>query len=127
MRCKILAATSSMVICLSFLPTVFADNPIIQTNYTADPAPLVHGDTLYLYTSHDEDNAQGFVMNNWMCYTTTDMVNWTDHGIVASLQNFSWQAGSAWAPQGCFRNGKWYLYCPLNQKSGGMAFYRSDQ
>jgi arabinoxylan arabinofuranohydrolase len=121
MRCKILAATSSMVICLSFLPAVFADNPIIQTNYTADPAPLVHGDTLYLYTSHDEDNAQGFVMNNWMCYTTTDMVNWTDHGIVASLQNFSWQAGSAWAPQGCFRNGKWYLYCPLNQKSGGMA------
>ena len=100
---------------------VFADNPIIQTNYTADPAPVVHGDTLYLYTSHDEDNAQGFVMNNWMCYTTTDMVNWTDHGIVASLQNFSWQAGSAWAPQGCFRNGKWYLYCPLNQKSGGMA------
>jgi arabinoxylan arabinofuranohydrolase len=34
-----------------------ADNPIIQTKYTADPAPLVYDDTVYLYTSHDEDNA----------------------------------------------------------------------
>ena len=25
--------------------------PIIQTKYTADPAPYVHGDTVYLYTS----------------------------------------------------------------------------
>jgi arabinoxylan arabinofuranohydrolase len=57
----------------------FADNPIIQTNYTADPAPMVYNDTVYLYTSHDEDNAQGFVMNNWMLYTSTDLANWTDH------------------------------------------------
>lgn len=24
--------------------------PLIQTKYTADPAPYVHGDTVYLYT-----------------------------------------------------------------------------
>ncbi len=35
----------------------FAQNPIIQTVYTADPAPLVHNDTMYLYTGHDEDSA----------------------------------------------------------------------
>jgi len=108
-----------MAMMLSFASICFADNPIIQTNYTADPAPMVKGDTVFLFTSHDEDNAVGFVMNNWMCYTTTDMVNWTDHGIIASLQNFSWQGGSAWAPQACFRNGKWYLYCPLNSKLNG--------
>jgi arabinoxylan arabinofuranohydrolase len=121
MQSRFPAMASSMAICLLFVWNCFADNPIIQTNYTADPAPMVHGDTLYLYTSHDEDNAQGFVMNNWMCYTTTDMVNWTDHGIVASLQSFSWASSNAWAPQACFRNGKWYLYCPVSQKSGGMA------
>ena len=33
------------------------NNPIIQTHFTADPAPMVYKDTLYLYTSHDEDNA----------------------------------------------------------------------
>ena len=32
-----------------------AQNPIVQTNYTADPAPMVHKGTVYLYTSHDED------------------------------------------------------------------------
>ena len=31
--------------------------PIIQTKFTADPAPYVHGDTVYLYTTHDEDGA----------------------------------------------------------------------
>ena len=30
--------------------------PIIQTKYTADPAPYVHNDTVYLYTTHDEDD-----------------------------------------------------------------------
>ena len=27
-----------------------AQNPIIQTNYTADPAPMVYNDRLYVYT-----------------------------------------------------------------------------
>ena len=36
--------------------------PIIQTKYTADPAPYVHNDTVYLYTTHDEDGAEGFLM-----------------------------------------------------------------
>ena len=31
-----------------------SENPIIQTNFTADPAPLVYHGKVYLYTSHDE-------------------------------------------------------------------------
>lgn len=119
MKNKIMTMFSSMSVILLFTTAGFADNPIIQTNYTADPAPMVHNDTVYLYTSHDEDDAISFHMLNWMCYTTTDMVNWTDHGIVASLQNFSWQAGNAWAPEGIYRNGKWYLYCPLTSSVNG--------
>ena len=34
---------------------MFGENPIIKSIYTADPAPMVYGDTLYLYTTHDED------------------------------------------------------------------------
>ena len=64
--------------------------PIIQTSYTADPAPYVHGDTVYLYTTHDENNAEGFIMKDWLLYTSTDMVNWEDHGAVASLKDFKW-------------------------------------
>jgi hypothetical protein len=99
-----------------------ADNPIIQTKFTADPAPLVHDGTLYLYTSHDEDDATGFTMFNWLLYSTTDMANWTDHGVIGGVaepyKTFSWASGyNAWAPQAVYRNGKIYLYCPL--VSGG--------
>lgn len=95
--------------------TVNAQNPIIQTKYTADPAPLVYHDTVFLYTSHDEDDAFGFKMRDWLLYTSTDMVNWTDRGAVASLKDFKWvpDDNGAWAPQCVHRNGKFYLYCPM--------------
>ena len=107
-----------------------ADNPIIQTCFTADPAPVVHDGVCYVYTSHDEDEIvrNFFTMKNWRCYSSTDMVNWTDHGQVASLYDFKW-AGSgwgggfengAWAPQAIERDGKWYLYCPLQGRGIGV-------
>ncbi|OCX52051.1 carbohydrate-binding protein [Mucilaginibacter sp. PPCGB 2223] len=92
-----------------------AQNPIIQTKYTADPAPMVYKDTVFLYTSHDEDDAFGFKMRNWLLYTSTDMVNWRDRGIIASLKDFKWVTtdNGAWAPQIIARNNKFYMYCPM--------------
>ena len=95
-----------------------AEDPIIQTKFTADPAPMVCSNTVYLYTSHDEDDARGFTMYNWVCYSTTDMANWTDHGIIGGVREpyktFKWSDGNnAWAPQCIERKGKFYLYCPL--------------
>ncbi|MBP1612878.1 MAG: carbohydrate-binding protein [Bacteroidetes bacterium] len=92
-----------------------AQNPIIQTKYTADPAPLVYNDTVFLYAGHDEDDAFGFKMQDWLLYTSTDMVNWTEHGAVASLKDFKWVTtdNGAWAPQCIHRNGKFYFYCPM--------------
>ena len=94
----------------------FAQHPIITTSYTADPAPYVHGDTVYLYTTHDNDNADGFMMYDWLLYTSTDMVNWTDHGAVASLADFKWynSDNGAWAEQVIERDGKWFMYCPIH-------------
>lgn len=103
-----------------------AENPIIQTKYTADPAPLVYNDTVFLYSSHDEDDAFGFKMQNWLLYTSTDMVNWTEHGVVASLNDFKWarQDNGAWAAQCIERNGKFYLYCPVH--GGGIGVLVAD-
>jgi hypothetical protein len=46
-----------------------AQNPIVQTKYSADPAPMVYKGKVYLYTSHDEDDAnadgKGFKMLDW--------------------------------------------------------------
>lgn len=39
-----------------------ADNPIVQTHFTPDPAPMVYNGSLYLYTGHDEDKSTWFTM-----------------------------------------------------------------
>lgn len=103
----------------------YAQNPIIQTNYTADPAPMVYDGKVYLYTSHDEDNSTWFTMNDWRLYTTEDMVNWTDHGAVLRYTDFEWAKMNAWAPAAIERDGKFYLYVPItdrnNQNGIGVA------
>ncbi len=106
--------------------------PLFQTKYTADPSPLVVGDTLFLYTSHDaspedipdpnERSSAGFFMYDWLLWSTTDMVNWTEHGAVASLKDFSWRSreNGGWAIQTVERNGKNYLYAPLHGHGIGV-------
>ena len=106
--------------------------PLFQSKYTADPSPLVVGDTLFLYTSHDaspediidenEKNSAGFFMYDWLLWSTTDMVNWTAHGAVASLKDFKWRSrdNGAWAIQTVERNGKYYLYAPLHGHGIGV-------
>lgn len=101
--------------------TCFADNPIVQTIYTADPAPMIYNDTVYLYTSHDEDDAKYFVMNDWRCFSSKDMVNWTHHGSPLSWKTFEWARGDAWAGQCIERGGKFYYYVPMNKKGGSMV------
>ena len=106
---------------------VNAQRPIIQTKYTADPAPMVYNDTVFLYTTHDEDDAEGFKMQDWLLYTSTDMINWTDHGVVASLKSFDWvkRDNGAWAEQVVERNGKFYMYCPIHGNGIGVLVSNS--
>lgn len=123
---KFKTLTSAAAVFLLIVASPFgstAQNPIVQTYYTADPAPMVHNGTVYLYTSHDEDVTvrNFFTMNDWRCYSSTDMVNWTDHGSVLSYKDFEWSRGDAWAGQCIYRNGKFYYYLPVNQKNGGNA------
>jgi len=108
--------------CLTGLLSANAQNPIVQTCFTTDPAPMVSGDRLYVFTGHDEDKADFFWMNEWRLFSTTDMVNWTDHGCPLSQCDFKWADDRAWAPQCIERNGKFYFYIPIHSKlSGGMA------
>ena len=69
----------------------------MQTNYTSDPAPMVSKGRVYLITTHDENAAgqpctavAGYTLCQWFAYSSADMVNWTDHGVVASWKTFSW-------------------------------------
>lgn len=106
------------------LPAVcYADNPLVQNIYTCDPAPMVYDGVCYLYTGHDEDTIVNnfYTMNEWKCYSSTDMVNWTDHGSPLSYKTFSWAQGDAWAGQVVHKNGKFYFYVPMTRKNAGGA------
>lgn len=102
------------------MPRVTGQNPLFTDAFTADPAALVVGDRLYVYVGHDKATAGGwFNMPEWLCYSTTDMKNWTAHGPVLAAKDFinanSW---AAWAAQVVEKEGKYYFYVTLDRKEG---------
>ncbi|SDH21957.1 Ricin-type beta-trefoil lectin domain-like [Vibrio xiamenensis] len=98
-----------------------ASNPIIKHIYTADPAAIVDDDTVYIYTGHDEagTDESAYVMDDWHVFSSKDLVNWTDHGEVLSLEDFSWASADAWAGQVIKRDDKYYWYVPVNDDTDG--------
>ena len=121
-----LVISLTLIIITVFGKICSADNPITQIIFTADPAPMVYDGTLYLYTGHDEDDAPDsrFVMHDYQCFSTTDMVNWTHHGAVLDVRKvFTWSGGDANAAQCIYRKGKFYYYVSTaNTKGpGGVA------
>ena len=119
-NCHIRSFALTCLISLNVLCT-WAQNPIIYDRYTPDPAPYVHGDTLYLFVDHDEDVTMNgyFTMKDWLLYSTVDMVNWTYRGTPITSATFSsWakQDNDCWASQCVERDGKWYWYCTATIK-----------
>ncbi|SCY49078.1 glycoside hydrolase family 43 protein [Flavobacterium caeni] len=91
------------------------NNPIIKDVYTGDPAALVSGNTVYLYAGHDEapKDFNFYKMNEWLVYSSQDMVHWQSHPVPLKVSEFKWSSGDAWASQVIERNGKFYWYVSL--------------
>ena len=97
-------------------------NPIITDAYSADPSAHVFGDTLWVYPSHDKDDAASFSMEDYHAYSTTDMLTWQDHGVIFNpLRQTTWAKSAAWAPDCVCRDGKYYLYYPTDKRHIGVA------
>ncbi len=99
----------------------FAQNPIIQTHYSPDPAPMVYNGRVYVYTGDDIPGYDFYYMIKWRVHSSADMVNWTDHGSPISLESFSWARDRAWASQCIPRNGKFYWYICAQTTANNMA------
>lgn len=106
------------ILIIFFALNVSGQTPIVTDMFTADPAPLVVGDTLYLYTGHDDDNAPDdkYVMKDWKLFTTVDMVNWEYRGTPLKTTDFIWSNGDANAAQCIERDGKYYWYVSVTSK-----------
>lgn len=105
-------------------------NPIFTDTWTADPAPVVVGNRVYVYTGHDDvidgeknDLPGGYKIVSWRCYSSDDLYNWISHGDVLRPEQFpNGLAGSAWAAQVAHKNGKFYYYCTFRDtKNGGNS------
>lgn len=83
-----------------------------KLTYGGDPAAMVDGDTVYLYTGHDVATGDSYVIDGWICYSTKDLLNWKYEGEIMSSKDISWAnvADSAWAAQTVKHNGKYYFY-----------------
>ena len=99
-------------------------NPIIRDKHTADPAVLVEGDTLWLFAGHDAAGKQsGYVMKDWLLYSTTDMKHWTEYPSPLRIDDFKWadshQAYAGHVARG--KDGRYYWYVSTNWCGIGVA------
>ena len=92
----------------------------------ADPAVHLFDGKLYIYPSHDRDsgipendNGDHFDMKDYHVFSITDVENGavTDHGVVLDTKNIPWAGRQLWDCDVAYKNGKYYMYFPLKDKT----------
>jgi hypothetical protein len=119
---------ASILAALLRAPAAFATNPLILDQFTADPTARVFEGRVYVYPSHDIREPPGytgrpnwFVMEDYHVYSSSNLTDWTDHGVILTQKDVPWAdpAGFAmWAPDCVFKDGKYYFYFPAKAKDG---------
>ena len=123
MNHKVIIA-SAAALCLA--SAAFAQNPVIRDQFTADPTARVFEGKVYVYPSHDiispvEPERKWFSMADYHVFSSEDLIDWQDHGVILSQENVPWgnpEGYSMWAPDCVYKNGKYYFYFPNAPKSG---------
>lgn len=110
-------------------------NPLIPTVFSADPSAHVWpgDDRVWIYASHDQPGTNSHhTMISYHVFSSSDMVNWTDYGVVLHLKDVKWAASHMWAIDAVLWKGTYYLvYCAIEKDTGifrtGMATSRLPQ
>ena len=98
--------------------SVECNNPVLPGLY-ADPDIDVFGNTYYIYPT--TDGFTGWSGTQFHCFYSTDMMKWTDHGVILDAgagKDVPWAVGSAWAPTIEQKNGKYYFYFCAKRSDG---------
>lgn len=102
---------------------VTSGNPIVKNIRGADPDVHVWDGTVWMYTSQDRppiDSSTNYSgMDGYHVFSSTDMVNWTDHGEILHSRDVSWGSrGYMWAPGAARKGTTNYLFYPHKDKKG---------
>lgn len=108
---------------MKIVPSIIpAGNPIITHKYTCDPTAIVYNEKVYLYTGHDEApvGVHEYIMNDWLCFSSADMVTWQEHTNPLKAIDFDWAKGDAYASKVIYHHNKFYWYVAIspNNDSG---------
>ena len=102
-----------------------AQNPLIHDQFTADPTARVFNGKVYVFPSHDirppegEGRLDWFNMADYHVFSSENLVNWEDHGVIVSQEKVEWvnsDSYSMWAPDCVEKDGKYYFYFPSRPK-----------
>lgn len=124
MNNKTLTALTALLLSTS---GVSAQNPIIRDQFTADPTARVFNGRVYLFPSHDIPAPADYARKDWFCmadyhiFSSDNLTDWTDHGVLIDQKDVPWgapKAYSMWAPDCIEHNGKYYFYFPDAPKEG---------
>lgn len=121
MRTTLFALCAATLFCS---PAASADNPLFENVFTADAAALVDGDTVWLYTGHDEapNNDVFFVMHDWLAFSSQDMKHWEAHGPIMRATDFKWAKGDAWASHMVKKDGRYWFYTTVRHDDSKPGF-----
>lgn len=115
-----------LIASLFIVTGVHAQNPVIHHQFTADPTARVFNDRVYLFPSHDiispvEPERKWFCMADYHLFTSDNLVDWNDHGVILSQKDVPWgnpDGYSMWAPDCVEKGGKFYFYFPDAKREG---------
>lgn len=109
---------------------LMAQNPIIHDQFTADPTARVFNGRMYLYPSHDivspiDELAEWFCMEDYHVFSSDNLVDWTDHGVILTQNNIPWvkpDSYAMWAPDCVEKDGRYYFFFPASPKDMERGF-----
>lgn len=115
-----MSCTSAVVLAFAVIllgAPVRAQKPILP-DFQADPSAHEWDGQYWIYPSHDLPGSKDWDMVDWHAFSSTDLVNWTDHGVIFGLKDIPWAKKWAWAPDAMKRNGKYYFYVTADDQIG---------
>lgn len=99
--------------------------PLVKHIYTADPSAHVFNGKIYIYPSHDiesgvvqDDEGGHFDMKDFHILSMDKIGGKvTDNGVALDIKDIPWAGRQLWAPDAAYKNGTYYLYFPVKDKS----------
>lgn len=52
-------------------------------------------------------------MDRWYVFSSENLVDWTNHGLIFHVDDIPWADYKAWAPDCATKDGKYYFYFPV--------------